>query len=425
MMTFLQVLVHLLLAAHFYRHGQAGVAFVSLAFIFLLFVESIEAKRILQLFNIVALVVWGHTFGLLFLSRLEQQLPYIRLLLIAISVLLFHAALIVVQAKKLRLTQKSEYYAVSVAFYSTIFSLLFISTLGKNPMLLGMRFFGELGLVQIFFHALYSGYLVKTFLSTKESSKIRIKIWSFFCLFFFGQLILGILGIDRFLMSGTLHYPLPALIISVPIYEGGFRFMILLFMSVVILVGPSWCSHLCYVGVVDQYMAKKKRPKTMPYWTKLLRLIILLTAIILPLGLNYFEAPRYMLHSIIIVSLLLSAAFMFTSSQIGQMVHCTRFCPIGVLSNYFGKLSPFRLKVLSHCNLCLGCVKSCKYGALDLVALEKKKIHDTCSLCLDCLNSCDKQALQLTFMGRNRFAKDLFYILVISLHSIFMAVARL
>ncbi|MBF0315531.1 MAG: hypothetical protein HQK52_19070 [Oligoflexia bacterium] len=76
------------------------------------------------------------------------------------------------------------------------------------------------------------------------------------------------------------------------------------------------------------------------------------------------------------------------------MVHCSVFCPVGVITNYLGKLNPFRLKVNRRsCSLCLECISTCKYGALDPLKLKAGKVDPNCSLCLDCLPGCDHQAL--------------------------------
>ncbi|HDJ22855.1 MAG TPA: 4Fe-4S binding protein [Candidatus Aminicenantes bacterium] len=62
-----------------------------------------------------------------------------------------------------------------------------------------------------------------------------------------------------FLMTGKLHLPVPALILAGPIYRGTLSFMLILFLVTIVLVGPAWCSHLCYVGAWDDIACRRKR----------------------------------------------------------------------------------------------------------------------------------------------------------------------
>ena len=50
---------------------------------------------------------------------------------------------------------------------------------------------------------------------------------------------------------GEMHLPVPALILAGPLYRGEGFFMLFLFLSTVLIVGPAWCSWLCYVGAWD------------------------------------------------------------------------------------------------------------------------------------------------------------------------------
>ena len=80
-----------------------------------------------------------------------------------------------------------------------------------------------------------------------------------FSIIFFSQLILGVVGLEKLLMTGKLHLPVPALIAAGPLFRGTGFFMAILFTFSVLLVGPAWCSWLCYIGAWDNYAAKFKK----------------------------------------------------------------------------------------------------------------------------------------------------------------------
>ncbi len=95
----------------------------------------------------------------------------------------------------------------------------------------------------------------------------------FFSMVFFAQLLLGLAGIEKLLMTGKLHLPVPALIIAGPLFRGEGVFMLILFAATVLLVGPAWCSYLCYIGAWDNYAATaQKRPGRLPSWRPWLRM---------------------------------------------------------------------------------------------------------------------------------------------------------
>lgn len=68
-----------------------------------------------------------------------------------------------------------------------------------------------------------------------------------------------------FYMGGKLHLPIPAMILSGPLYRAELSFMNILFISTIVLSGPAWCSYLCYFGASDNYSvaAKSRAIKTL------------------------------------------------------------------------------------------------------------------------------------------------------------------
>ena len=139
------------------------------------------------------------------------------------------------------------------------------------PILIADRFYPALGWIEIIAFGAYSARLASVISNKKNAVgwiKTRKTIWLFFSIIFFSQLFLGLIGFHKFLMSGKLHLPIPVMIIAGPVFrESGF-FMPILFLSTLFIVGPAWCSWLCYFGAWDLFAASKKgisvKPQQLP-----------------------------------------------------------------------------------------------------------------------------------------------------------------
>jgi ferredoxin len=114
------------------------------------------------------------------------------------------------------------------------------------------------------------------------------------------------------------------------------------------------------------------------------------------------------------------------SRKSGTMVHCTAYCPIGLVNNLIGRVLPWRVTIGSGCTQCGLCSRACRYDALTPFDLKQGQPGLTCSLCGDCLPRCPHGHLGYSFpgLGRER-ARQVFVILVAGLHTIFLAVARI
>jgi NAD-dependent dihydropyrimidine dehydrogenase PreA subunit len=114
------------------------------------------------------------------------------------------------------------------------------------------------------------------------------------------------------------------------------------------------------------------------------------------------------------------------SRSSGTMVHCTVWCPIGLMNNLIGRVLPWRVRIDSSCTGCGLCSRACRYNALTRADLERKRPGLTCSLCGDCLPRCPHGHLGYSFpgLGRDR-ARQAFITLVTALHAVFLAVARI
>ncbi|MEW6712717.1 MAG: 4Fe-4S dicluster domain-containing protein [Candidatus Riflebacteria bacterium] len=319
-------------------------------------------------------------------------------------------------------------FAPAVSFGLTALLLSVTQVAPSFPLLLSERFWPGAGWVQIFFMALYSAFLTREFLIPQRARQLRPRIWLLFSIVFFTQLILGLAGLEKFLMTGKLHLPLPALIVAGPIYRGSEFFMPILLLITLVLVGPAWCSHLCYIGAWEDHLSRKAPARgNLPEWRPKARFAILLLVIAGAFGLRYLGINATIAFAISILFALAGIAIMLLiSRRNGAMTHCLTYCPIGLLGNLLGRLSPFRIRISEDCSNCMACSKVCKYEALKPSDIEKRRAGLTCTLCGDCVSACHKGQInyRLPFAGPG-FARQAFIVLIISLHSLFLAVARI
>lgn len=297
-----------------------------------------------------------------------------------------------------------------------------------TPMLLAERFLPGAGWLEASLLALYAGFVVQAMLEPGRSPAVRRRIWGLFSFVFFAQLALGLAGFERFLMTGALHLPVPALIAAGPLFRGEGLFMLILFGSTVLLLGPGWCSHLCYIGAWDSAMSgAKKRPGPLPAWVRrgraALAVVVLGGAWLLgrlgvPVAWAVGLAAGFGLAGVGIM--------LYVSRRTGVMTHCTGWCPMGLAAGILGKLSPWRLGIREGCTSCGACSMACRYDALRPEDLAARRPGVSCSLCGDCLERCPRGEMSLTVFGRGGpGVRAAFVTLAVSLHAVFLGVARL
>lgn len=361
-----------------------------------------------------------------------MAMPYTRLTVIIGSVILFHTLTALLLELKYygRRYPDTENRAVPIisAFVLTALTLGFVHLKVNLTMLIVERFFPGWGWFEIFAITLYAAFLMEKMLDPSQSALWRKRIWIAFTIVFFGQLLLGLAGIDRFLMTGHLHLPVPAVIVAGPLFRGEGFFMLILFLSTIVLIGPAWCSHICYIGAWDAVASSKRRvPKVLPKWRKALRWIILAAVIVVTIMLRLMDIP-------ILIATILAATFglagvavmIFWSRKTGSMTHCTAFCPIGPLATGLGKINPFRIRINNDCDECGKCRLHCRFDALNKEDIARRKPDLSCTLCGDCISTCPHNALEYRFLKmKPRRARVLFLVLVISIHACTLALARI
>jgi len=313
-------------------------------------------------------------------------------------------------------------------FFFILLLLIPVQLKVENPMLLLERFLPGGGWIEIGVIGLY-GAIVSYHMQDPSRVQIwRRYTWLAFSVVFFSQLILGLFGFERFLMTGKLHLPIPMMILAGPLYRGHLSVMSILFVSTLVLSGPAWCSHLCYFGAIDSASAKGKTTRTPMRYKWALKSIVLFLVIAAALVLRWMKVP-------VLNATLLAIGFgviglgliVLISRKEGRMVHCTAYCPIGSIVNLGCFINPMRLTIdQNSCTDCMACTSRCNYDALNPGDIAARKPGISCTLCGDCLPSCHSGALQYRFPGlSSRSARNLYLLITIALHASTMALARI
>ncbi len=326
------------------------------------------------------------------------------------------------------MSKQNTYTLPFLVFLFVGFVLAMVQLKVESPMLLLERFLPGGGWIEIPLIAFYGALVTWKMQDPKNVASWRGNTWLLFSAVFFGQLFLGIIGFDKFLMTGKLHLPVPAMILSGPLYRAELSFMTILFISTVMLSGPAWCSHLCYFGAMDNFAASKKKPGFKSIKNKwAIKYTLLLVIILGTLLLRWFNASWIMaalaggLFGVIGIGFILTL-----SRRKGKMIHCIVYCPIGTIVNYTRFINPFRMYIDSSCTLCMKCTSTCNYDALNTEDIKNEKPGLSCTLCGDCVTSCHANSIKYKFFKLNpTAARNLFLFITISIHAIFMALARL
>ncbi|MDJ0765930.1 MAG: 4Fe-4S binding protein [Myxococcota bacterium] len=427
------ILSAVLLAAHFLRSGSPGLVITCLLAPLLMLIRRQWIPVVIQLLLVAAALEWVQTAGQLIQVRQALGQPFLRLAFIlggvamvtAASTLVFQTAAFKKRYAHGKSTAKTM--PSIAAFALTAIGLSIVQTRVSPPMLLLERFIPGGGAIEVLGFSVYAAWMTENLLDPKRAPTWRRRLWLAFSGVFFAQLILGMLVDGRFLMTGDLHLPVPAVIAAGPVFRGERFFMPILFAATTALVGPAWCSHLCYIGAWDHAASRRQRkPAPLPSWTRPTRVGVFFFVIAGALMLRVMGASMLVAGILGLTFGALGVGVMVLwSRRTGTMAHCLVYCPIGLIADWLGKLSPFRIRLGSGCTACGNCTKACRYDALTRRDIEVRRPGLTCTLCGDCLASCKEDQIGYRFFGIEAAgARIAFIVLVVSLHAVFMAVAR-
>jgi NAD-dependent dihydropyrimidine dehydrogenase PreA subunit len=429
------ILFSLILVAHHSRGGEPGLMGLWLTVPFALLLRRRWADRALQLVMLAGALEWALSLQALVQVRAMHGMPYMRMVLILGTVALLTAAsglLLETAGRKKRLpandlTPGSMAPGLS-AFLFAATLLVPVQLFVDTKAILAERFLPTAGWWEAFLLAMYAGWLADKLREPRMIRRLRPRVWLFFSIVFFTQLLFGVFGFEKLLMTGKLHLPVPALIAAGPLFRGSGLFMAFLFSASVMLVGPGWCSWLCYIGAWDNYAAAgRKRPGNLPRWRALARILILVVVLGTAFALGRLGVGTFTAGWLAAGFGLLGVGVMaFWSRRTGHMTHCTAYCPMGWLATRMGKISPWRLRISDTCTDCGACTPACRFDALYPEDVLKRVPGEACTLCGDCLSNCPTSSLEYRLPGVSPTrARTIYMVMVSAMHAAWIGVARL
>jgi ferredoxin len=425
----------LLAGAHALRTAGAGEAAAWAALAALALGRAAWARWVVACALALAAIQWIDVTASLVRLRLALHEPWLRLALILGAVL---AATLLGLAWTLarggrRHSRGAPGRAQAASFLLAAALLCVARAKVSFPVLLADRFLPGWGAVEIVALAAWAAWICGLMLDPARAPRVRVRIWGLFSAVFFAQALFGLAGAEELLMTGRLHLPVPALIAAGPVFRGHGLFMPILFGATLLLVGPAWCSHLCYIGAWDDGCARLggRRPGARPAWPVRWLVAARLGTLALAVGgaalLRAAGASTALAVACGAAFGLAGVAVMLLGSRrAGVMLHCTAYCPMGLLATTLGRVSPWRMRVDEGCTHCGACAGACRYGALGEADLERGRPGPTCTLCGDCVGRCRQGHLRYAFPGLGPdAARATFLAVVAALHAVFLGVARI
>ncbi|WP_164561595.1 4Fe-4S binding protein [Nitratidesulfovibrio vulgaris] len=441
LLPWLPVVAALLLAANALRRDAWGLLGLWCVVACLACTRQAWARIVVSLALCAGVVVWADTTQQFVSFRMMAGLPWGRLVAIMATVggiTALSSLVLLGRAGEARYTSGRDMAGAQAwAALLTFAGLMWIRhATGPLTPLLAERLWPGSGMAQAALMAVYAAWAVGRLADPKLSRVWRPRLWALFSFVFFMQLALGLIGYDIFLMTGRLHLPVPALILAGPLYRGTGWFMLGLFTFSTLLLGSAWCSHLCYIGAWDDMASRRKRRcGTLPNHAGRVRLGIALLVFGGAVALRLLGVgPVAAFTAAACFGLAGVGVMLAVSTRRGVLVHCTTYCPMGLLADVMGRLTPWRLQVdTGRCTRCGACSAVCRYDALTPADIEGGAAGFTCSRCRDCLAVCRHGAMRLTFAGRGIVgrlaggvrAETIFVVTAVTLHAIFLAVARM
>lgn len=432
-------LMLVILGAHYFRGGEYGFALVLAGILFFFFCRKDWQTYTVSFFLFYGFAEWVLTSAEVMKIRMLFGQDYVRAvsILLVVALLTLGCALWVYaraesNAVQERGARKMVVKAKAWIFFSVFVTAYWLDRLAPLGLLAAGRFAPFLGTVQIFCISCYAVWVFSKLENPKTHNRYRPIIWIVFSLVFFAQLFLGMAGMQKFLMTGRLHFPVPGFIVFGAVYKAAAGFMFGLVLIAVLLTGSGWCSHLCYFGAFDAWAGRKKTVKPMPEKPSArlpyLRFAVLFAGMGIAFLLAYADVPFFWVLVFSWAYVLLTVGvIVFFSRKWRSMMHCSAFCPMGAVISCLAKISPWRIKILPQCDGCGVCEKICRYRAVSAESRSRGKVLHNCTLCLDCMNVCRQKAVCLEFAGikaDREKTRIVFLSLITVIHAVFLAFAK-
>lgn len=316
-------------------------------------------------------------------------------------------------------------YAVCV-FVCVFILLSFVQLYVPRPIVFLERLLPGTGWISIIVASTYVALLFYKMQDITKSAYWRKLSWTIFSVIFFLQLILGLSGVEEFLMTGKLHLPVPAMILCGPLYRGELSFMPILLIVTLLLCGPAWCSHLCYFGVWDHQLSGRKAVVRPLKYLQKIRAVSFVSFITGALIVRFFGNSSLALFFSVGAGIGGILIMLFLSSKKRKMIHCIAYCPINSIAVAVKKFYPIRMGIRNDCSMCFVCASYCQYDALTSDDLRKGRPGNTCTYCGDCLQSCNSRSIEYQLFRLNpRRARNIYLAITVSIHAIFLTLARI
>ncbi|MDD2967712.1 MAG: 4Fe-4S ferredoxin [Desulfovibrionaceae bacterium] len=430
------VLALLLGGAHLWRAGYEAAGIACALFAVLACGRQAWVRLVLLLILPLFAARWMFAAGQFVQLRILMEQPWGRLLCILGGVALFTAGaalLLFTQRAQQRLSQHEQTALPQAAVFLVLVLLFAVLHFAAPQLLLANRLAYGWGLMQAFVLGLWGAWLCGRLLRRDGAGKTRLWAWRLFSCIFFAQLVLGLAGYSLFLLNGTLHLPVPGLILAAPLYRGEGLFMPALFGLATLLAGSAWCSHLCYFGVWDAGFAACAQKYAQPTAQlvaslRRARLCMVGLMVALPLVLRLCGAPLPLAFACgLLLGLLMPFVAGTLSRRYGIAAYCSGLCPLGLVACWLGKLSPWRIQRTQQCIDCHACVRHCRAMALTPESLHQGGAGNKCTLCRDCLAACRHGGLTMSLWHsrlQGEGVERLFVCLIVVLHCLFLGTAR-
>jgi polyferredoxin len=226
--------------------------------------------------------------------------------------------------------------------------------------------------------------------------------------------------------------------------------LFLAFVAMGLLLRRSFCSWVCPVGLLSEYLWKGGRrlfgkniklPRWLDYPLRSLKYLILIFfawGIFMDMGASDLQAFLYGDYNRVAdIKMMLFFAHISTFSLVVILVlmllsmviknfWCRYLCPYGALMGFLGLFSPAKItRNPDTCTDCLACTEACP---ANIIVHKKKRIHsDECTACLTCTSVCpepDTLSPQV-YRQKKPFSALKVAAMILIIYFLFMGIARM